>query len=662
MFETVLVANRGEIAVRIMRTLRTLGIRSVAVYSDADAGARHVAAADVAVRLGPAPARESYLSVDAVIAAALASGAQAIHPGYGFLSENPVLADACDANGIVFVGPPVAAIEAMGDKIAAKATVAAAGVPVVPGSSAAGLDDTALGEAARSVGFPVLLKPSAGGGGKGMRLVEDEAKLADAIGSARREARGAFGDDTLLVERYIRNPRHIEIQVLADTHGTVVHLGERECSLQRRHQKIVEEAPSPLLSADVRAAMGAQAVEAARACGYTSAGTVEFIVSADRPEEFFFMEMNTRLQVEHPVTEMVYGVDLVEQQLRIAAGERLALTQDALQPHGHAVEVRVYAEDPARGFLPTGGIVRGLVEPTGEGVRVDSGIATGSAVGSDYDPMLAKVIAWGDDRAEALHRLDHALAETAVLGVTTNIGFLRRLLADPDVQAGALDTGLVERKLDALAVSAVPEAVLAAAAVAPLAATRSESDPWQQLTGWRHGGPASIRRELDLVGTGRVEIRVCPLGAGGRWSLELPADGGRRVVALDEESPDGGRLRLTIDGRVFHVASASHGATTYLACGGETWTVTEVSQRGAGGGSRAHDDGGVRSPMPGTVIAVSVAPGDAVTKGQAMAIVEAMKMEHTLTAPFDGEVSAVHVTAGNSVALDQLLVEVHRNE
>ncbi|HZI44097.1 MAG TPA: biotin carboxylase N-terminal domain-containing protein, partial [Ilumatobacter sp.] len=416
MFETVLVANRGEIAVRIMRTLRTLGIRSVAVYSDADAGARHVAAADVGVRIGPAPARESYLSVDAVIAAALASGAQAIHPGYGFLSENPALADACDANGIVFVGPPVAAIAAMGDKIAAKATVAAAGVPVVPGSSETGLDDTALGEAARTVGFPVLLKPSAGGGGKGMRLVEDAAQLDDAIASARREARGAFGDDTLLVERFIRNPRHIEIQVLADTHGTVVHLGERECSLQRRHQKIVEEAPSPLLSADVRAAMGAQAVEAARACGYTSAGTVEFIVSADRPDEFFFMEMNTRLQVEHPVTEMVYRVDLVEQQLRIAAGERLALIQDALQPHGHAVEVRVYAEDPSRGFLPTGGIVHGLVEPTGEGVRVDSGIAAGSAVGSDYDPMLAKVIAWGDDRAEALHRLDHALAETAVLG------------------------------------------------------------------------------------------------------------------------------------------------------------------------------------------------------------------------------------------------------
>jgi acetyl-CoA/propionyl-CoA carboxylase biotin carboxyl carrier protein len=661
MFETVLVANRGEIAVRIMRTLRVLGVRSVAVYSDADIGARHVAAADVAVRIGPAPARESYLSVDAVIAAALASGAQAIHPGYGFLSENPALAEACEANGIVFVGPPAAAISAMGDKIAAKATVAAAKVPVVPGSSGAGLDDAALADAARAVGFPVLLKPSAGGGGKGMRLVDHVADLADAIVSARREARGAFGDDTLLVERYVRNPRHIEIQVLADTHGNVVHLGERECSLQRRHQKIVEEAPSPLLSAVVRAAMGAQAVEAARACGYTNAGTVEFIVSADRPDEFFFMEMNTRLQVEHPVTEMVYGVDLVEQQLRIAAGERLALTQDDLLPRGHAVEVRVYAEDPSRGFLPTGGVVRALVEPAGEGVRVDSGIAVGSTIGSDYDPMLAKLIAWGHDRAEALHRLDHALADTVVLGVATNIGFLRRLLADPDVRSGALDTGLVERKLDALAASAVPEAVLAAAAIGPLAAPREMSDPWQQLTGWRHGGTAVIRRELDVSGTGRVEVRVTPLAGRGRWSLELPDAEAIRTVELAHEQ-DADHVRVTIDGQVFHVASATAGAETYLACGGEAWTISDVPQRGVGGGGRANDDGAVRSPMPGTVIAVPVAPGDAVTKGQALAIVEAMKMEHTLAAPFDGDVSAVHVAAGTSVALDQLLLEVQRSE
>ena len=488
MFESVLVANRGEIAVRVIRTLRSMGIRSVAIYSDADAGAPHARLADGATRIGPAPARESYLDVDRVIAAALATGAQAIHPGYGFLSENPALARACEANGIVFVGPPVAAIEAMGDKIAAKATVAAAGVRVVPGSSGAGLDDAALAAAAELVGFPILIKPSAGGGGKGMRLVESLDELGAAIESARREARNSFGDDTLLIERLIQNPRHIEIQVLADTHGNVVHLGERECSLQRRHQKIIEEAPSPLLTPDQRATMGAQAVEAAGSCGYTGAGTVEFIVSADRPDEFFFMEMNTRLQVEHPVTEMVYGVDLVELQLRVAAGENLPFTQADLQPRGHAVEARVYAEDPARGFLPTGGTVLRVVEPSGEGVRVDSGIADEVVVGSDYDPMLAKVIAWGTDREQALRRLDEALATTVVLGVTTNIGFLRHLIAVPEVLAGQLDTGLVERRQDELIRQ--PDGLdtaIVAAALLPLAEASEAIDPWRKLVGWRHG-------------------------------------------------------------------------------------------------------------------------------------------------------------------------------
>ena len=356
-FSRVLVANRGEIAVRVIRTLRSLGIESVAVYSDADAAARHVVDADVAVRLGPAPATESYLDVDRVIAAALATGAEAIHPGYGFLSENPALARACAANGIVFVGPPVAAIEAMGDKISAKRTVSAAGVRVVPGRDEAGLDDDAIVDAALEIGLPVLLKPSAGGGGKGMRLVRDEAELRPQLESARREARNAFGDDTILVERFVVNPRHVEIQILADAHGNVVHLGERECSLQRRHQKIVEETPSPFVTPAVRAMMGAQAIDAARACGYTGAGTVEFIMSGDRPDEFFFMEMNTRLQVEHPVTEMTHGVDLVELQLRVAAGEPLPFTQADLSTNGHAIEARIYAEDPSRGFLPTGGTI-----------------------------------------------------------------------------------------------------------------------------------------------------------------------------------------------------------------------------------------------------------------------------------------------------------------
>ena len=416
-FDTVLVANRGEIAVRVIRTLRAMGIRSVAVFSDADANARHVAEADVAVGIGPAAARQSYLNIEAVVAAARRTGAQAIHPGYGFLSENAEFAAALEAAGIVFIGPPVKAIQTMGDKIAAKTTVSAFGVPVVPGIARPGLTDADLIAAAGDIGYPVLVKPSAGGGGKGMRVVHEPSELQAALTSARREAGAAFGDDTLFLERFVLNPRHIEVQVLADGYGNVVHLGERECSLQRRHQKVIEEAPSPLLDEATRARIGAAACDTARSVDYTGAGTVEFIVSADRPDEFFFMEMNTRLQVEHPVTEMVTGVDLVELQVRVAAGEKLPIAQDDITMTGHAIEARVYAEDPARGFLPTGGDVLDLAEPQGPGVRVDSGLARGTVVGSDYDPMLAKVIAHADDRASALRALDRALADTAVLGV-----------------------------------------------------------------------------------------------------------------------------------------------------------------------------------------------------------------------------------------------------
>ncbi|MGA9691528.1 MAG: biotin carboxylase N-terminal domain-containing protein, partial [Pseudonocardiaceae bacterium] len=446
MFESVLVANRGEIAVRVIRTLRAMGLRSVAVYSDADAGARHVRDADVAVRVGPAPAAASYLSIDAILAAAARTGAQAVHPGYGFLSENAVFARACACAGLIFVGPPAAAIEAMGDKIRAKATVAAAGVPVIPGSDGSAGDDDALAATADALGYPVLIKPSAGGGGKGMRVVHRAQDLPEAITGARREARGAFGDATLLVERFIATARHIEIQVLADAYGAAVHLGERECSLQRRHQKIIEEAPSVLLDAATRARMGQRAVTVAQAVGYTGAGTVEFIVPADTPDQFFFLEMNTRLQVEHPVTELVTSLDLVQWQLRVAAGEPLRLRQNNIRIDGHAVEARIYAEDPALGFLPTGGQVLQLREPAGPGVRVDSGLALGDAVGSDYDPLLAKVIAHGPDRDTALRRLDAALAQTSILGLGTNVAFLRALLADADVQAGKLDTGLVARR------------------------------------------------------------------------------------------------------------------------------------------------------------------------------------------------------------------------
>ncbi len=463
MFDTVLVANRGEIAVRVIRTLRELGVRSVAVFSDADAGARHVREADTAVRIGPAPAAESYLSVERLLEAAARTGAQAVHPGYGFLAENAAFARACEEAGLVFIGPSADAIALMGDKIRAKETVAAAGVPVVPGGR-----DPELADAARTLGPPVLLKPSAGGGGKGMRLVRDLAVLDEEIAAARREARASFGDDTLLVERWIDRPRHIEIQVLADGHGNVVHLGERECSLQRRHQKIIEEAPSVLLDEATRAAMGEAAVQAARSCGYRGAGTVEFIVPGSDPAQYYFMEMNTRLQVEHPVTELVTGLDLVEWQLRVAAGEPLGFTQDDVTLTGHAVEARICAEDPARGFLPSGGTVLLLDEPRGDGVRTDSGLSEGTEVGSLYDPMLAKVIAYGPDRATALRRLRAALAETVTLGVQTNAGFLRRLLAHPDVVAGELDTGLVERAVDDLVTTDVPEEVYEAAAAVRL--------------------------------------------------------------------------------------------------------------------------------------------------------------------------------------------------
>ncbi|WP_422284915.1 acetyl/propionyl/methylcrotonyl-CoA carboxylase subunit alpha [Trebonia sp.] len=688
------------------------------------------------------------MNIDAIIAAALATGAEAVHPGYGFLAENAAFARACAAAGLVFVGPPPGAIEAMGDKIAGKATVAAAGVPVVPGTGKPGMSDEELIISLNGPVFPLLVKPSAGGGGKGMRVVNSAGELPAALAAARREARAAFGDDTLLIERYITRPRHIEIQVLADTHGTVTHLGERECSLQRRHQKIIEEAPSPLLDAMRREAMGGAAVEAARSVGYTGAGTVEFIVPGDSPDEFYFMEMNTRLQVEHPVTELVYGLDLVEWQLRVAAGERLTVAQPAT-PAGHAVEARVYAEDPARGFLPTGGTVLALREPSaargiwGAGaphagevsVRVDSGLAEGMTVTSAYDPMLAKVAAWGPDRATALDRLDAALAETAVLGVTTNIAFLRTLLADPDVQAGHLDTTLAERVADRLASpaasghptigspatgasSASPaptvqaadaqrisgvahrresigavghtasDEVLAAAALARLLAREPAAgvvDPWDIPDGWRVGGRAWTKFRFAIGagagGSGIVaEVRVQGLASAG---AEVAVGDGDPVPARAEfataarsgagltvagpsrvDSPGAGQggggadLLVTYGGRVLRFAFATGGATIWLGRGGHAWALTEEEAAPVRGGRAAGSDGTVRSPMPGTVLAVHVAPGDTVSAGQAVAVVEAMKMEHTVTAPVAGTVAEVAARAGQQVAMDARLAVI----
>lgn len=639
MFDTVLVANRGEIAVRVIRTLREQGVRSVAVFSDADADARHVREADTAVRIGPPAASESYLNVAALLEAARRTGAQAVHPGYGFLAENAEFAQACADAGLVFIGPPASAIALMGDKIRAKETVAAYGVPVVPGSSGSGLTDAQLEEAAREIGTPVLLKPSAGGGGKGMRLVRDAAVLADEIAAARREARASFGDDTLLVERWIDRPRHIEIQVLADAHGNVIHLGERECSLQRRHQKIIEEAPSVLLDAETRAAMGEAAVQAARSCGYVGAGTVEFIVPGNDPASYYFMEMNTRLQVEHPVTELITGLDLVEWQLRVASGERLPYAQQDITLTGWAIEARVCAEDPSRGFLPSGGTVLALREPQGGGVRTDSGLSEGVPVGSLYDPMLSKVIAYGPDRATALRKLRAALADTVILGVPTNAGFLRRLLAHPDVVSGDLDTGLVEREAEGLVPDGVPDEVYAAAAavrldaLAPRPDAGGWTDPFSVPSGWRTGG---VRAPL-----------VFPLRVAGREPVAQNSPASATVTA--------DRVTVEQDGTVVHF----HRSGDWLGRDGDAWHVqdhdpVEASLSGAGRGGADT----LAAPMPGTVTVVKVAVGDEVEAGQSLLVVEAMKMEHVIAAPHAGTVTELDVTAGATVAMDQILAVV----
>jgi acetyl-CoA/propionyl-CoA carboxylase, biotin carboxylase, biotin carboxyl carrier protein len=656
LFDTVLVANRGEIAVRVIRTLRRLGIRSVAVYSDPDAGARHVLEADTAVRLGPAAARESYLAIDKVLDAAARTGSQAIHPGYGFLSENAHFAAACERAGVVFVGPPARAIEVMGDKITAKNAVAAFDVPVVPGVAKPGLADDDLVAAADEVGYPVLIKPSAGGGGKGMHLVEDPARLRAALATARREAASAFGDDTLFLERFVLRPRHIEVQVLADTHGNVVHLGERECSLQRRHQKVIEEAPSALLDAETRARIGAAACNTARSVDYVGAGTVEFIVSAGRPDEFFFMEMNTRLQVEHPVTEAITGLDLVEWQLRVVAGEKLAFAQDDIVLTGHAMEARVYAEDPARGFLPTGGQALQVFEPSGAGVRVDSSLLAGTVVGSDYDPMLSKVIAHGTDRDEALAKLDRALAQTAVLGVQTNIEFLRFLLADERVRAGDLDTALLDERLADFAPLPAPDDILAAGGLYRQWALdrRARANLWAAPTGWRvGGGTAPVRTAM------RTPLRTETVSVWG------PPDAANVRVGEGETHSasvelDHAQMSVTLDGLRRDYRWAEADRHLWIADERGTWHLREAEEQ------KIHRAVGERqaeivSPMPGSVIAVQVGSGTEVSEGDTVVVVEAMKMEHSLAAPVSGRVEVL-VSVGEQVKVDQVLARIKDQE
>ncbi len=706
-FDGVLVANRGEIALRIFRTLRRLGLRAIAVHSDADASTRHVREADAAFRLDAAGGIGAYLSVEAVVDAATRSGAGAVHPGYGFLSENASFARAVDAAGLAWVGPPPEAIEAMGDKIRAKATVGASGVPTVPGGGQPGMSDDELVDTAVAVGLPVLLKPSAGGGGKGMHRVAAGSSTDDlrsAIATARREAVASFGDGNLLVERWIERPRHLEIQILADTHGSVLHLGERECSLQRRHQKVVEEAPSPLLAGDagLRSRMGAAAVDAARAAGYVGAGTVEFVVAGDHPADFYFMEMNTRLQVEHPVTEAVTGIDLVEWQLRVAAGQALAMTRRDVGWSGHAVEARIYAEDPARGFLPTGGPVLAWRPPRQPDVRVDDGIATGDTVSSDFDPMLAKVIAWAPDRPAALSRLGQALEQTTLLGLTSNVAMLRRLVAHPDVVAGRLDTGLIERESDALAAGPEgpggPDAVPAHVAVAAACLRRHQEwsgsaahDPWSQPTGWRPGGPAWVPWRLRAARGATVEVWIRagrhasgpadpvevvvtaadggPGGPGsggpgaGGGGPEGPAVGGPEGPAIGVRVARsilaGDDLLVDYDGEHRRYAWARAAGRIWLGWRGQAWSFEDAPPPPARPDAAADaGTGPLRSPMPGTVRAVRVAVGDDVTEGQVVVTVEAMKMEYAVAAAGAGRVTEVLAREGQPVALDQVLIEL----
>ncbi len=694
LFDTVLVANRGEIAVRVIRTLRRLGIRSVAVHSDADADARHVREADTAVRLGPAPARESYLDIDAVVDAARRTGAQAVHPGYGFLSENADFARALDAAGIVFVGPPVGSLDAMADKIRAKETVAAYDVPVVPGIQDPTLTDEQITAEAERVGFPLLIKPSAGGGGKGMVAVRAAEELPGALASARRTARSAFGDDTLLLERLITAPRHIEVQVFADAHGATVHLGERECSLQRRHQKVIEEAPAPLLTglahgAELRERLGRAAVDAAVSVGYRGAGTVEFLVSDENPDEFFFMEMNTRLQVEHPVSEEVVRVrgqrlDFVELQLRIAAGEPLGFAQEDVTLDGAAVEARVYAEDPANGFLPSTGPVLRWREPAGEGVRVDTlllpsqgeerafgsvltirddegalweGLAAPDGAQPEitgfYDPMIAKLIARGADRAEALDRLDAALADTVLFGVRSNLGWLRELAAREDVQAGRLTTELIDG-LEAWTAPALPEdlAALAAEALADVsedaaaAERRAAGTAWARADGWRGIGAPQPGMRVRVGDEDRI---LTAPAADAEVDEDAGALAGVNLLAGDPRDPRSAWLHR--DGAAWQVRRLTRAEVV------EAARAAAAARRAPAGAASPE----ARTPMPGTVVAVSVATGDTVAAGQELAVVEAMKMEHPVTAAVAGVVT-VHVAEGDSVAAQALIAVVEPAE
>jgi 3-methylcrotonyl-CoA carboxylase alpha subunit len=661
MFRKILIANRGEIACRVIKTARRLGLATVAVYSEADANARHVRLADEAFLIGPAAARESYLVGERILDVARRTGAEAVHPGYGFLSENAEFAEACEKAGVAFIGPPASAIRAMGSKSAAKALMGAAGVPLTPGYHGDNQDPAFLVQQADQIGYPVLIKASSGGGGKGMRRVDAAADFEAALASCKREAANAFGDEQVLVEKYVLKPRHIEIQVFGDKHGNCVYLFERDCSLQRRHQKLIEEAPAPGMTLERRAAMGQAAVNAAKAVGYVGAGTVEFIANQDG--SFYFMEMNTRLQVEHPVTEMITGLDLVEWQLRVASGQALPLTQEQLEIDGHAIEARVYAEDPDKGFLPsTGRLVHLAPPPESDSVRVDTGVEQGDEITPHYDPMIAKLIVWGADRKQALARMRRALAQYRVVGVSNNINFLSRLVALPSFVNAELDTGLIEREQGLLfpPQEGVPDDVWLVAALAELlhehreansklAAAADRGSPWRALDGWRLNGRAERKLALRLQEKlQEVAVVVIPGG------YQLVLNG--RSVRVSGTLGRGGAVHAHLDDSRVTAAVVITGERRHVFYRGHSWPLALVDTLYVGG--EGEDvEGGLRAPMPGKVVTLMVEPGIIVEKGAPLLVLEAMKMEHTITAPQKGKVVSFHVAAGDQVADGAELVE-----
>ena len=650
MFRRLLIANRGEIACRIASTARRMGLHVVAAHSEADAGARHVRLADESVCIGPARPQDSYLDIDALLDAARRTGAEAVHPGYGFLSENAEFAERVAGAGLVFVGPPPEAIRAMGSKSAAKRIAAEAGVPLVPGWHGDDGSPERLAEAAAEIGYPLLVKASAGGGGRGMRIVEEAGELPEALAAAGREASAAFGDGALLLERYIARPRHVEVQLLADSHGRVLHVLDRDCSIQRRHQKVIEEAPAPGLSPELRAAMGEAAASLAKAIGYVGAGTVEFLV--EDGASFHFIEMNTRLQVEHPVTELVAGLDLVEWQLRIAAGEPLGLAQEDIRPSGHAIEARLYAEDPARGFLPQTGRLSHLAFPEGRpGLRIDSGVETGDDITPHYDPMIAKLIAWGEDREQARTRLADALAETRIAGLNSNLFFLETLARHPAFAAGALDTHFIETHGvagaaaplgDADAMRAMAIAAMLADRAGRAAPTADRFSPWGRGDAWRLNGAGLERIELEDEGE-IVAFEVAHLPHG--YRLE---SGGRTLTVTGVVRDADGGLAAEIDGRRRAGAVVAEGRklTVFLA-GARRELLLEDPD--AAGRDAEIDAGRLTSPMPGMVVRVLVEAGQTVRKDTPLLVLEAMKMEHTIAAPADGAVEALPFGVGDQV-------------